>query len=157
MPHWRKQLNMTNEQKRYEPEKVDVMSQPDSSPYESFTLPSEQPKEEHLFADKPFPKKTREELGSVPEYIVVIDVLKTCNDPELGLDVWTLGLIYDIATKNDAVHITMTLTSPLCPYGPMIIDEMETKLNELSKEVTIDVVFSPLWQPDEELREMLGM
>ncbi len=147
---------MTNEQKRYEPEKVDVMSQADSSPYESFSLPSEQPKEEQLFDDKPFPKKTREELGLVPEHTAVIDILKTCNDPELGLDVWTLGLIYDIHVK-DKTTITMTLTSPLCPYGPMIIDEMETKLNELGKEVVIDVVFSPLWQPDEELKEMLGM
>lgn len=147
---------MTNEQKKYEPENIDVMDQPEHSSTESFSLPSEQPTEEQLSDDKPYPKKTREELGSVPEHAAVIDILKTCNDPELGLDVWTLGLIYDIHVK-DKTTITMTLTSPLCPYGPMIIDEMETKLNELGKEVVIDVVFSPLWQPDEELREMLGM
>lgn len=147
---------MTDEKKKYEPENIDLMEQPVQSSTESFSLPPEQPKEEQLFDDKPYPKKTREELGSVAEHTAVIDLLKTCNDPELGLDVWTLGLIYDINVK-DKTAITMTLTSPLCPYGPMIIDEMETKLNELGKEVVIDVIFSPLWQPDEELREMLGM
>jgi metal-sulfur cluster biosynthetic enzyme len=90
----------------------------------------------------------------------VIDLLKQCYDPELDMDVWTLGLIYDIAidTKKNALHVTMTLTSPLCPYGHELTSLIETHLYELGfKDVKIDVVFDPPWVPSEEVKEMLGM
>lgn len=88
----------------------------------------------------------------------VIEVLKTVNDPEIGVDVWTLELIYNINIKDDKINIKMTFTSPLCPYGPMILEEIKQKLNNLKpKEVNIEVVFSPPWQPSEELRATLGV
>ena len=88
----------------------------------------------------------------------VIDVLKTVNDPELMIDVWTLELIYDLKVENDNIDIKMTFTSPLCPYGPMILEEIKQKINDLKpKLLNIDVVFSPPWQPSEELRATLGV
>lgn len=91
----------------------------------------------------------------------VIELLKTVNDPEIMIDVWTLGLIYDLkvdALKGD-VLITMTFTTPACPYGEILIEEMKAKLRDLKglKHLKIDVVFAPPWQPSDEVKAMLGM
>ncbi len=88
----------------------------------------------------------------------IIEVLKKVNDPEIMVDVWTLELIYDLKVENDKIDIKMTFTTPLCPYGPMLLEEIKQRLNELKPEsVNIEVVFSPPWQPSEELRATLGV
>ncbi len=89
----------------------------------------------------------------------LIEVFKKCVDPELGIDIWTLGLVYNTEIKeNNSVHILMTFTSPFCPYGPAIVEEMKELLGEKGiKEVDIQITFEPPWQPSEELREMMGM
>ena len=89
----------------------------------------------------------------------VIEALKTVNDPEIMLDVWTLGLVYKITIEHDVVTLTMTLTTPACPYGPQLLEEVSDKVKALPhvKEVKMDVVFDPPWQPSEELRAMLGV
>ena len=90
----------------------------------------------------------------------VVDVLKTVEDPELMMDVWTLGLIYEVKVKKDTVHIKMTFTTPMCPYGPMLLEMIEDALKEKYreiKEVKIEVVFEPPWEPSEELRAMFGV
>ena len=93
---------------------------------------------------------TKEEL--------IEDVFKKYIDPELGIDVWTLGLVYNVEIKEDKVKILLTFTSPLCPYGPQMVGELkEMVLNKRAKEVEIEVTFEPPWQPSEELKEMMGM
>ncbi len=90
----------------------------------------------------------------------IIEVLKKVNDPELHIDVWTLGLIYNIEIKENNIDIKMTFTSPMCPYGPFLVDDIKKKLKEAHKwikEVKIEVVFQPLWQPSDELKEILGI
>lgn len=88
----------------------------------------------------------------------LIDVLKSVEDPEIHLDVWTLGLIYDTKISKDSVKILMTFTSPFCPYGPQLLEEMQEKIEDKGvKKVDIEVTFDPPWQPSEELREMLGL
>ena len=89
----------------------------------------------------------------------VIAVLKQCMDPELQLDIWTLGLIYDIKTGKDAIDIKMTFTTPACPYGPYLLEEIKHKLaTQLKvKNVEIDVVFDPPWKPSEEVKMLLGI
>ena len=88
----------------------------------------------------------------------VIEVLKQCNDPELDMSVWFLGLIYDIDVDSDKVSIKMTFTTPYCPYGPHLLDMIKTKLKEAgAKEVTIEVVFEPKWEPSEDVRLALGI
>ena len=87
----------------------------------------------------------------------IIDVLKSCNDPEIGIDVWTLGLIYDIKINEDNVHIKMTFTTPFCPYGPMIVEEIKSKLMDKGSKANIGVVFEPLWEPTDEVRQLLGV
>ena len=89
----------------------------------------------------------------------VMNVLKGVTDPELGIDIVTLELIYNVNVENDNVKIKMTFTSPMCPYGPMLVEEIKAKVNQLNgvKEVNIEVVFDPPWQPSEELRATLGV
>ena len=90
----------------------------------------------------------------------IIEVLKKVNDPELHIDVWTLGLIYNIELKEKIVDIKMTFTSPMCPYGPFLVDEIKSKIKTSDKkieEVKVEVVFQPIWQPSDEVKAMLGI
>ena len=81
----------------------------------------------------------------------VIDVLKTVYDPEIPVDIYSLGLIYeiDVSIAND-VHIEMTLTSPACPVAGTLPPEIEQRIkNEVSavNAATVDVVWEPMWLP----------
>ncbi|MEK6862132.1 MAG: metal-sulfur cluster assembly factor [Nanoarchaeota archaeon] len=89
----------------------------------------------------------------------IISTLKKCFDPELNIDVHTLGLIYDISIIEDKINIKMTLTTPFCPYGPFLIGEIKRKITESNKvkEVNIDLVFDPPWQPPDDVRASLGI
>ncbi|MBI4154747.1 metal-sulfur cluster assembly factor [Candidatus Woesearchaeota archaeon] len=92
----------------------------------------------------------------------VIEVLKNCFDPEVHVDVYTMGLIYEIKTDFPAtgvLYIKMTLTTPTCPYGPQLLQEIKSKLSEIKnvKEVKLEVTFNPQWQPSKELRAILGV
>ncbi|MCH8004582.1 MAG: metal-sulfur cluster assembly factor [Nanoarchaeota archaeon] len=88
----------------------------------------------------------------------VMKVLEGVNDPEIGIDIVTLELIYNVNVENDIANVKMTFTSPMCPYGPMLVEEIKTKVRELEgvKEVNVNVVFDPPWKPSEELRATLG-
>jgi len=81
----------------------------------------------------------------------IIDVLKTVYDPEIPVDIYSLGLIYeiDVSITND-VHIEMTLTSPACPVAGTLPPEIEQRIkNEVStvNAATVDVVWEPVWIP----------
>ena len=89
----------------------------------------------------------------------VIEVLKKVNDPEIGIDVWTLELIYNVDVEDDKVKVKMTFTTPMCPYGPMLVEEIKTKISDLQnvKEVDVEITFDPPWKPSKELRATLGV
>ena len=90
----------------------------------------------------------------------IIEVLKLVEDPELAIDVWTLGLLYECEVKDDVVDIKMTFTSPMCPYGPMLLELIEEGIKVKHKDiksVNLEVVFDPPWEPSEELRAMFGV
>jgi metal-sulfur cluster biosynthetic enzyme len=90
----------------------------------------------------------------------VIEVLKTVEDPELFLDIWFLGLIYNIEMHPDgAVDIEMTFTSPMCPAGPQLMDQVKTSVAALNgvTEVNVRITFDTPWQPSDEVKGMLGM
>lgn len=89
----------------------------------------------------------------------IIETLKKVNDPELNIDVWTLGLIYDINIDENNINIKMTFTTPMCPYGPWLVEDIKKKLSEIKdvNSVNIEITFDPPWQPSEELRAMLGV
>lgn len=89
----------------------------------------------------------------------IIDALKTINDPELYIDVWTLGLIYDLEQDGTNLKVRMTFTSPACPAGPYLVDEITKKTQALEgiEKTEIEVTFSPPWAPSDELKQMLGI
>ena len=80
----------------------------------------------------------------------VTEALTNVIDPELGLDFVELGLVYDVAIENGKVDITFTLTSPGCPIGPQVTEQMKEFVSELDGvvEVVPKMVFSPPWTPD---------
>jgi metal-sulfur cluster biosynthetic enzyme len=77
--------------------------------------------------------------------------LKTVNDPELGIDIWNLGLVYEIAIdENNNVKIDYTLTTMGCPIGPMIEEEVKGVTNDIEGigELTMEMVMYPPWTPE---------
>ena len=86
-----------------------------------------------------------------------VEILKSVEDPELHIDIHTLGLIYKLEVKDNNVFIQMTFTSPMCPFGPKIMEEVSTKFKQAGAEVKIELTFDPVWEPSQELREMLGV
>ena len=80
----------------------------------------------------------------------VEDALTNVIDPELGLDFVELGLIYGIEVEGGNVHVTFTLTSPGCPIGPQVTEQIEEFVGELDDvdAVTSSMVFNPPWTPD---------
>lgn len=88
----------------------------------------------------------------------IIEVLKQVKDPEIGLDVWTLGLIYNVVIKGNDAQIKMTLTSPMCPFGQTIMLEIKSGMQKLGcKDPKIELTFDPPWKPSKEVRAMLGV
>jgi metal-sulfur cluster biosynthetic enzyme len=80
----------------------------------------------------------------------VTDVLRDVIDPELGLDFVELGLIYDVEVQDGTVRVTYTLTSPGCPIGPQVSEQIEEFVSELDgvNDVQPTMTFSPPWTPD---------
>jgi len=89
----------------------------------------------------------------------IIEALETVIDPEIGIDVWTLGLIYHVTTPTPKkVHVLMTFTTPLCPFGGQLKQEVEDALKAIGfAEVEIELTFKPSWEPPAELRDILGI
>jgi len=84
----------------------------------------------------------------------IIATLKTCYDPEIPVDIFELGLIYEIQIDNDAnVNIKMTLTSPACPVAGSLPPEVEHKIKSIPEvnDVKIELVWNPPWD-----REMMS-
>jgi metal-sulfur cluster biosynthetic enzyme len=77
----------------------------------------------------------------------VVRELAQVYDPEIGLDIVSLGLVYEVAVEGDAVKIRMTFTTPFCPVGPYIEADVHRALDNLPmiRHVEIDVVFDPPW------------
>ena len=80
----------------------------------------------------------------------VTEALTNVIDPELGLDFVELGLVYDVQVEDGKVEITFTLTSPGCPIGPQVSEQMKEFVGELEgvEEVHPHMTFNPPWTPD---------
>lgn len=81
----------------------------------------------------------------------IVAVLKTVYDPEIPVDIYELGLVYGVEVGDDAhVHVTMTLTSPMCPVAETLPPEVEEKVRNVVgvKDVDLDLVWDPPWSVD---------
>jgi len=94
----------------------------------------------------------------------VVKVLKTCYDPEIPVDIYALGLVYDVAVDEDKTAlVTMTLTSPACPVAGTLPPEIQQKIVDVVPEIAdarVEVVWDPPWTTDmmtEAAKLQLGM
>ena len=80
----------------------------------------------------------------------VMDALREVIDPELGLDFVELGLIYDVAIEDGTVSVTYTLTTPGCPIGPQVSEQIEEFVSDLDdvNAVQSTLTFEPAWSPE---------
>ena len=105
--------------------------------------------------------KKEEELQKIGED--VIKVICEIYDPEIPVNIYSLGLIYDVqVSENCDVSITMTLTSPNCPVAETLPIEVEEKVKTIAevKTAKVEIVFEPIWNKDmmsEEAKLELGM
>jgi metal-sulfur cluster biosynthetic enzyme len=91
----------------------------------------------------------------------VREQLRQVYDPELGVNIVDLGLVYDIRVTNEQIYIRMTLTTPGCPMHKMIVGGVERALQEQkeNRELEVDVVWEPRWSPEmmsDQAKEQLG-
>jgi FeS assembly SUF system protein len=78
----------------------------------------------------------------------IVEVLKTCYDPEIPVDIYELGLIYDIdVDDNNKAYIKMTLTSPMCPVAGTLPGEVENKIKAIPEisDAVVELVWDPPW------------
>ncbi len=96
----------------------------------------------------------------------VREALKTVEDPELHMGIVDLGLLYGVEVagpQSEDVTVTMTLTSPMCPVGPMFKEAVESKVRSLEgvKKASVEITFTPPWDPrtmaSDDAKVMLGI
>ena len=91
----------------------------------------------------------------------LFETLREVIDPELGIDIVTLGLIRDIVIKEEesesAAHILMTLTTPLCPFADVLVQDVETQAELLMLKPIVSLTFDPPWEPSEDVKLLLGL
>lgn len=92
----------------------------------------------------------------------VRQALRQVKDPELDLNIIDLGLVYEVEVDGSGVNVKMTLTSPGCPAGPMIVNDADRALRALDgvQDVSIEIVWEPYWTPekvDPKVRAFLGI
>jgi len=96
-------------------------------------------------------KETAETINKQELEEKIINMLKTCYDPEIPVDIFELGLIYEIQIDNDAnVIVKMTLTSPACPVAGSLPGEVQEKVMSIPevKNVRVELLWSPPWDKD---------
>jgi metal-sulfur cluster biosynthetic enzyme len=93
---------------------------------------------------------TPSEQPVTPSEQDVMDALANVIDPELGLDFVELGLIYGVEINDGVVHVTFTLTTPGCPIGPQVSEQIKEFVGELDgvRAIESEMVFMPPWSPE---------
>jgi metal-sulfur cluster biosynthetic enzyme len=86
----------------------------------------------------------------VPTREQVVDALRVVEDPELGMDIVELGLLYDVEVEGPKVHVEYTLTSLGCPVGPMIEEQIRETVASMDgvEEVESELTWDPPWSPE---------
>ncbi len=86
----------------------------------------------------------------------IVSALKQVFDPEIPINVYDLGLIYEYRSNpDDSVYVKTTMTSPACPYAGILLADMKSKVKELTgaSRVDIELVFDPIWTTDKMTEE----
>lgn len=91
----------------------------------------------------------------------IIDKLRQCLDPELGVNIIDLGLVYGVSVEGSRVHVLLTLTTPGCPLDAYFTRDITSKLKALKgiSDVSVELTFDPPWSPAKmspESKDLLG-
>lgn len=91
----------------------------------------------------------------------IVDILATCKDPEIGLDIMSLGLVYELNIDDRKAQVKMTLTAIGCPWAQDLLDEVKAKVESVPgiEECQVELVYNPPWSPEmmsDEARFELG-
>ena len=91
----------------------------------------------------------------------IIDKLRQCLDPELGINIVDLGLVYGVSIESSRVNILMTLTTPGCPLDSYFVKDITSKLKSIKgiSDVSVELTFDPIWSPSNmstESKDLLG-
>jgi metal-sulfur cluster biosynthetic enzyme len=80
----------------------------------------------------------------------VLEILRTVEDPELGMDIVDLGLVYEVEVESSKAKIMYSLTSMGCPAGPLIAQDIDSAARQVEgiEDVELELVFDPPWTPD---------
>lgn len=100
-------------------------------------------------------------MNATPDTTAVWDALRSIPDPEFGVNIVDLGLIYSVECNDGDIAVTMTLTTPSCPSGGWIYEGAKQAITNLpgAKKVEVTMVFDPAWTPEmlsEEANRQLG-
>ena len=92
----------------------------------------------------------------------ILELIRVVEDPDVGMSIVDLGLIYEVKNDNGDINVDMTLTSPSCPYGPQLVAEVNYILKSIQgvKTTNVEVVWDPPWSLDnvsEAVKLELGM
>jgi FeS assembly SUF system protein len=93
---------------------------------------------------------------------LVIEAIRTCFDPEIPVNIYDLGLIYEVRVEGSKAYVKMTLTSPMCPVAGTLPIEVKNRVEEVAgiESAEIDLVWDPPWSPaklSEAAKLQLGM
>lgn len=100
--------------------------------------------------------------SETPDELALRDALRQVIDPEIGVNIVDLGLVYQIERTAERIIVTMTMTSPACPMAGVVIDDVQATLDDISPDgipVDVDLVWSPPWSPEmmsDAAREQMG-
>ena len=148
-----------NEERKIETEEVEAVSPPPRA-----RVPSDFERKKDYLAG--FLAGEKEALAAGPGsdlQAAVVDVLKSIYDPEIPVDIYELGLIYDVDVSEDGdATITMTLTTPHCPVAESLPQEVELRVLSVPgiRDAVVNLVWDPPWDPSkmsDEARLELGM
>jgi metal-sulfur cluster biosynthetic enzyme len=102
------------------------------------------------------------DTGTTHDQDAILTALKTVKDPEVGVNIVDLGLVYTVASSPGTIDVEMTLTSPACPAGPQIVKDAMNALEAMPgvTKANVKLVLTPPWTPErmtDDARDELGM
>ena len=105
--------------------------------------------EQHAKRDAVNPEAGNAEAAGDDAHAAVVAAIKTCYDPEIPVDIYELGLIYDVRVDDGHARITMTLTSPMCPVAEILPAQVQETVRAAPgvSDAEIDLVWDPPWDP----------
>jgi metal-sulfur cluster biosynthetic enzyme len=87
---------------------------------------------------------------TMPDESAVRDALRTVDDPEAGMNIVELGLVYTITITDSAIHVDMTMTTPACPVADVITEQAKAAMQSIAPagtDVQVQLVWEPFWTP----------